>query len=271
MNKKVYIAISADILHQGHINLIDQASKLGNLTVGVLTDAAVASYKRYPLLDFDSRKEIISHIKGVKNVVAQNDIDYTQNLLELKPDYVVHGDDWTEGIQSYIRSQVIETLKVWGGQLVEIPYTRGVSIEKINAQICQEGTIPEIRRARLRQLLTSRVKTIEEIMEVTTKPIIFDGDTGGLIEHFVYNVKTLERLGVSAIIIEDKIGLKKNSLFGTEVEQTQDTVEHFSEKLAAGKRAVNTSDFMIIARIESLILKKGMEDAVCRAKAYIDL
>lgn len=328
MNKKVYIAISADILHQGHINLIDQASKLGDLTVGVLTDAAVASYKRYPLLDFDSRKEIISHIKGVKNVVAQNDIDYTQNLLELKPDYVVHGDDWTEGIQSYIRSQVIETLKVWGGQLVEIPYTRGVSIEKINAQICQEGTIPEIRRARLRQLLnakgfvrvmeahnglsglvvenakvvkdesirsfdamwlssltdstakgkpdielvdmTSRVKTIEEIMEVTTKPIIFDGDTGGLIEHFVYNVKTLERLGVSAIIIEDKIGLKKNSLFGTEVEQTQDTVEHFSEKLAAGKRAVNTSDFMIIARIESLILKKGMEDAVCRAKAYIE-
>lgn len=130
MNKKVYIAISADILHQGHINLIDQASKLGDLTVGVLTDAAVASYKRYPLLDFESRKEIISHIKGVKNVVAQNDIDYTQNLLELKPDYVVHGDDWTEGIQSYIRSQVIETLKAWGGQLVEIPYTRGVSIEK---------------------------------------------------------------------------------------------------------------------------------------------
>lgn len=328
MNKKVYIAISADILHHGHINLIRYASKLGDLTVGVLTDVAVANYKRYPLLDFEARKEIISNIKGVHNVIAQNDIDYTENLLKLRPDYVVHGSDWTEGIQSHIRQKVIETLKEWQGELIEIPYTKGISIDKLNAQLIEKGGVPEFRRSRLRQLLdmkgfvrameahngltglivenakvvkdesirsydviwlssltdstakgkpdielvdmTSRVKTIEEIMEVTTKPIIFDGDTGGLIEHFVYNVKTLERLGVSAVIIEDKIGLKKNSLFGTEVEQTQDSIEHFCEKIREGKKAVCSKDFMIIARIESLILQQGMDDAIERAIAYVE-
>lgn len=327
MSKKVYIAMSADILHQGHINLIRYASKLGDLTVGVLTDIAVANYKRYPLLDFEARKEIVSNIKGVHNVIAQNDIDYTENLLKLKPDYVVHGNDWTEGIQSSIRQKVIETLKEWQGELIEIPYTKGVSIDKLNAELIEKGGVPEVRRPRLRLLLdmkgfvrameahngltglivenakvvkeesirsydviwlssltdstakgkpdielvdmTSRVKTIEEIMEVTTKPIIFDGDTGGLVEHFVYNVKTLERLGVSAVIIEDKIGLKKNSLFGTEVEQTQDSIEHFCEKIREGKKAVCSKDFMIIARIESLILQQGMDDAIKRATAYI--
>ena len=117
--------------------------------------------------------------------------------------------------------------------------------------------------------LTSRVNTINEIMEVTTKPIIIDGDTGGKIEHFTYTVRTLERLGVSAIIIEDKIGLKKNSLFGTDVAQHQDSIEHFCQKIIAGKNAQVTTDFMIIARIESLILEKGMEDALLRAKAYV--
>ena len=117
--------------------------------------------------------------------------------------------------------------------------------------------------------MTSRFRTIDDIMEVTTKPIIFDGDTGGLTEHFVYTVKSLERMGVSMVIIEDKTGLKKNSLFGTEVEQTQDSIENFCAKIEAGKRAQKTSDFMICARVESLILERGMEDALTRAFAYV--
>lgn len=327
MDKKVYIAISADILHQGHINLINKAAELGRLTVGVLTDEAVASYKRYPIIDFEARKQIVASIKGVENVIPQENVDYVENLLQLKPDYVVHGDDWIDSIQSKVRERVIETLKQWGGELIEIPYTKGISVDKLSTIISQEGTMPELRRARLRKLLklkpvvrvmeahngisalvvenakvvkdesiesfdamwlssltdstakgkpdielvdmTSRISTINEIMEVTTKPIILDGDTGGLIEHFVYNIKTLERMGVSAIIIEDKIGLKKNSLFGTDVVQTQDTIEHFCEKIRTGRQALQTPEFMIIARIESLILKQGMENAIERAKAYI--
>ncbi|MDF2544787.1 MAG: phosphoenolpyruvate phosphomutase, partial [Herbinix sp.] len=328
MSKKVYIAISADILHHGHINLINKASEYGELIVGVLTDEAVASYKRYPILSYEERIGIISNIKGVQQVVPQTSIDYVENLEKFRPDYVVHGDDWIDSIQSKVRARVIETLALWGGELIEIPYTQGVSIDKLNTVIQQEGVMPELRRKRLQQLLklkpivrvmeahnglsglvvehtkvvkdekivsfdamwlssltdstakgkpdielvdmTSRINTINEIMEVTSKPIILDGDTGGQIEHFVYNIKTLERMGVSAIIIEDKIGLKKNSLFGTEVIQTQDTIEHFSEKIRAGRQALQTDEFMIIARIESLILRQGMEDAVARAKAYIE-
>lgn len=328
MSKSVYIAISADILHQGHINLINEASRLGTLTVGVLTDEAVASYKRYPILDFEARKKIILNIKGVEQVVEQSGVDYVENLEKLRPDYVVHGDDWIDSIQSRIRERVINTLSKWGGKLIEIPYTEGVSVDRLSTVLNQEGIMPELRRSRLRNLLrlkplvrvmeahnglsglvvenarvvkgekiesfdamwlssltdstskgkpdielvdmTSRMNTINEIMEVTTKPIILDGDTGGLIEHFVYNVKTLERMGVSAVIIEDKVGLKKNSLFGTDVEQTQDTAGHFCEKIKAGRKAAVTSDFMIIARIESLILKQGMEDALSRARAYVE-
>lgn len=325
--KKVYIAISADILHHGHINLIKKASEYGDLTVGVLTDEAIATYKRLPVLSYENRCEVIKNIVGVKEIIPQETLDYTENLNQLKPDYVFHGDDWKEGSQSLIRKNVIDTLKGWGGELIEITYTKDVSIDQINNIIKQSDSIPESRRGKLKKLLslkktirimeahnglsaliventqvqkdekinsfdgmwvssltdstakgkpdielvdmTSRINTINEIMEVTTKPIILDGDTGGLIEHFVFNIKTIERLGVSAIIIEDKIGLKKNSLFGTEVEQTQDSIEHFCEKLHAGKSALKTDEFMIIARIESLILKQGMEDALSRAKAYI--
>lgn len=319
--KKVYIAISADILHHGHINLIKKASEYGDLTVGVLTDEAIATYKRLPVLSYENRCEVIKNIVGVKEIIPQETLDYTENLNQLKPDYVFHGDDWKEGSQSLIRKNVIDTLKGWGGELIEIPYTKDVSIDQINNIIKQSDSIPESRRGKLKKTIrimeahnglsaliventqvqkdekinsfdgmwvssltdstakgkpdielvdmTSRINTINEIMEVTTKPIILDGDTGGLIEHFVFNIKTIERLGVSAIIIEDKIGLKKNSLFGTEVEQTQDSIEHFCEKLHAGKSALKTDEFMIIARIESLILKQGMEDALSRAKAYI--
>lgn len=328
MTKKVYTAISADILHHGHINLIKKASEYGDLTVGILTDEVIATYKRLPVLDFEERSFIIENISGVKEVVSQDTLDYTDNLLKYKPDYVVHGDDWTNNDLKNIRLNVKKTLEGWGGQLIEIPYTQGVSVDKLNETVKSASMMPEIRRSKLRRLLelkpivktmeahnglsalvvenakvvkdneiesfdamwlssltdstakgkpdielvdmTSRLRTIDEIMEVTTKPIILDGDTGGEIEHFVFNVKTLERIGVSAVIIEDKIGLKKNSLFGTDVEQTQDTIEHFCQKISAGKKALTTKDFMIIARIESLILNQGMDDAINRARAYVE-
>ena len=326
--KTVYIAISADILHHGHINLIKKASDYGNLIVGVLTDEAVATYKRFPILNYTQRTFIIENIEGVSKVVPQNTLDYTENLKKYKPDYVFHGDDWKDGIQSKIRHNVIDTLKEWGGELIEVPYTKDVSVDQINNIIKSAGSIPESRRGKLKKLIslkpiirtmeahnglsalvvenakaikdekintfdaiwvssltdstakgkpdielvdmTSRINTINEIMEVSSKPIILDGDTGGLIEHFVFNIKTIERMGVSAIIIEDKVGLKKNSLFGVDVEQTQDSIENFCAKIQAGKKALLTDEFMIIARIESLILKQGMNDAITRAKAYID-
>lgn len=326
--KKVYLAMSADIIHDGHINVIKEASKLGELTVGVLTDDVIAGYKRFPLLPYENRKRIIENIKGVITVIPQTTLDYNENLLKIKPDYVVHGDDWKTGPQSQTRANVIEILKEWNGELVEFEYTQGVSISKLDNVIKAIGTTPQIRQNRLRRLLnikpmvriieahngltgliaektkieqdgkikefdgmwvsslcdstakgkpdielvdlTSRMNTINDILEVTTKPIILDGDTGGKVEHFVFTVKSLERLGLSAIIIEDKVGLKKNSLFGTGASQKQDTIENFCHKIQEGKKAQVTKDFMIIARIESLILKTGLEDAIERAKAYIN-
>ena len=329
MKKKVYVGMSADLIHPGHLNILKEASKLGEVTVGLLTDQAIASYKRLPYLEFEQRKQIVESIKGVDYVIAQETLDYTLNLLAFKPDYVVHGDDWREGIQSNTRSKVIDIINQWGGELVEVPYTNGISSTKINESIKEIGTTPDVRRKRLRRLInskkivriieahsglsglivehtkvvvngenrefdgmwassltdstskgkpdieavdiTARVSNINDLVEVTTKPIIFDGDTGGKIEHFVFTVRTLERLGVSAIIIEDKVGLKKNSLFGTDVEQQQDTIEGFCEKIIAGKAAQVTDEFMIVARIESLILQQGMEDALKRAKAYTNV
>jgi len=325
---KVYVAMSADVLHPGHINIIQEAAKLGNVTVGLLTDAAIASYKRVPHMSFDQRAIIISNIKGVHEVVVQDTLDYRKNILELKPDYVVHGDDWREGVQKKTRQQVIDTLQEIDGQLVEVSYTPGISSTMLQEMIKPVGTTPSIRLSRLRRLLnakalitanevhngltgliaekttvqrnggmvefdamwsssltvstakgkpdieavdmTSRMSSVDEIFEVTTKPMIFDGDTGGRIEHFSYTVKSLERLGVSAIVIEDKVGLKKNSLFGNEVNQTQDSIENFQQKIGIGKDAQVTDEFMIIARIESLILDGGMDDALTRAEAYVE-
>ena len=326
-NKKVYVSMSTDIIHHGHINIIEKARELGEVTVCLLTDEAIANFKRPPLLSYEQRKKIIENIKGVKEVIPQDTLDYTPNLIKLKPDYVVHGNDWKTGVQKAIRARVIDVLKGWDGKLIEPEYTKDVSAMQLSEQISQIGTTPELRLKKLRRLLelkpivriievhngltgrivektkivegdqvkefdgmwhssltdstskgkpdielvdlTSRLQTIDQIFEVTTKPIIVDGDTGGLTEHFVYTVKTLERLGGSAVIIEDKIGPKRNSLFGTEVNQEQDSIENFSNKISAGKKAQVTEDFMIVARIESLILKKGVEDALKRAKAYI--
>ena len=326
--KKVYVAMSVDIIHQGHLNVINEARNLGDVIVGLHTDDVIRGYWRNPIMKYKERKEVVSNIKGIVSVVPQDSLDQVPNLIEIKPDYVVHGDDWLEGSQKELRERVIDAIKEWGGELVEVPYTHGVSISKLDEELMQIGITPQMRMKSLKELiyakkpvrileahngltglivektkvekdgkvkefdgmwvsslcdstakgkpdielvdLTSRLNTINDILEVTRKPIIVDGDTGGQIEHFVYTVKTLERLGVSAIIIEDKTGLKKNSLFGTDVTQTQDSIEHFSDKIKAGREARATSDFMIISRIESLIANAGMDDAINRAKAYIE-
>lgn len=326
--KKVYVAMSADILHYGHLNVIEEARKLGDVIIGLHTDEVISKYWRNPILRYNERYQILKNIKGISDIIMQDSLDQVENLRKIKPDYVVHGDDWKEGLQVNLRKRVIEVLKEWDGELIEVPYTKGVSISKLDNMLTEIGTTPQQRMKKLKKLLggkryvrileahngltglivektkiemkgeirefdgmwvsslcdstakgkpdielvdlTSRLSTINDILEVTTKPIILDGDTGGKVEHFVYTVKTLERLGVSAIIIEDKIGLKKNSLFGTDVIQTQDTIENFSNKIRAGREARVTSDFMIIARIESLIAGAGINDAIQRAKAYVE-
>jgi phosphoenolpyruvate phosphomutase len=328
MRKKVYVGMSADLVHPGHLNILSEAAQLGEVTVGVLTDSAIASYKRLPYMTFEQRSMIVASLKQVQNVIPQNTLDYTENLKSFKPDYVVHGDDWKEGAQRETRQAVIDTLTEWGGQLIEIPYTVGISSTQLNKAIKEVGTTPQLRLGSLRRLLaakplvtfldvhhalsgliiehtevvvngksrqfdgmwassltdstakgkpdieavdvSSRISTLSEIIEVTTKPIIYDADTGGQIEHFKFTVKTLERLGVSAAIIEDKTGLKKNSLFGNDVPQTQDTIENFCDKISSAKSVQVTEDFMVIARIESLILEAGMDDAITRAGAYLN-
>ena len=324
---RVYVGMSADMIHHGHINIIKEASKYGDVIVGLLTDKAIASYKRLPYLTYEEREAVVVGLKGVTEVVRQETLDYRPNLEALKPDIVVHGDDWKTGVQSKVRDQVIKTLAQWGGELIDVPYTAGISSTKLNKAVKSNGTTADRRRAQFKRLVQSkdivrviethsgissliaenlevdvndqkrsfdaiwsssltdstnkgkpdieavdtsdRANTISSIFEVTTKPMIYDGDTGGKPEHFAFTVRTLERLGVSAIVIEDKTGLKKNSLFGNDVAQTQDTIEDFSAKIRTGKNAQVTDDFMVFARCESLILDKGMDDAVERCKAYL--
>ena len=326
--RTVYMCFSTDIIHGGHIAIIKKAQKLGKLIIGVLSDEAVASYKRLPLVNASERKLMFENINGVYKVVYQNTLSYRENLEKYRPDTVVHGDDWINGFQRPIRDEVTDILASYGGRLVEYPYSEDQKYRDIDAHTRSDLSMPDMRRGRLRRVLdikglitvmeahdgltglvventvvyqnggarqydamwisslcdstakgkpdielvdmTSRFRTIEDITEVTTKPIIFDGDTGGRTEHFIYTVRTLERLGVSMVIIEDKVGLKKNSLFGTEVQQTQDSIENFRSKIAAGKKAQRTKEFMICARIESLILEQGMDDALERAFAYTD-
>lgn len=325
--KKVYTCFCTDVIHEGHLNILEKANAYGDVYVGVLSDAAMVRYNRFPTISLEKRMEIVKETGLVKEVMIQEDIMYDQIMEELRPDYVVHGDNWAKGPEAVIRKNVIDNLEKFGGELIEVSYTYNENVRRIDEQMKEKLVMPEFRRKRLRQLITmspivktlevhsgltgliaektvvesngkldqfdamwisslcdstakgkpdielvdmsSRIRTIDDVMDVTTKPIILDGDTGGLVEHFVYNVRTLERMGVSAVIIEDKTGLKKNSLFGTEVEQTQDSIENFCEKIRAGKRALRTEEFMIIARIESLILERGMEDALNRARAYV--
>ena len=327
-NRTVYMCFSTDVIHSGHISIIRKAERLGKLIVGVLSDEAVVSYKRFPLLPYEERKSIFENITGVYKVVEQKTLSYKDNLLKYQPTYVVHGDDWLSGVQRPVRDEVCSVLATYGGTLVEYPYSNDEKYHELDQRAREVLSTPDIRRARLKKLLgmkgaitaleahsgltgliventvveekggmrqfdamwisslcdstakgkpdielvdmTSRFRTIDDICEVTTKPIIFDGDTGGLTEHFVYTVRSLERMGVSMVIIEDKTGLKKNSLFGNTVPQTQDSIENFSRKIRAGKSAQRTKDFMICARIESLILERGMTDALDRAFAFVE-
>ena len=327
-NKIVYSCFCTDIIHEGHLNLINESKKYGDVIIGVLCDSEMVKYNRFPIKTTSERVKMVEELSDVKQVVVQNNILYDDVIEDLRPDYVIHGNNWSNDAMITIKNNILDVLSKYGGELIEIPYTFNENIQKIDRQMREKLAMPELRRARLRKLLdmvpvvktievhsgltgliaektviaddehidqfeamwisslcdstekgkpdielvdmTSRFRTINDIMEVTTKPIIFDGDTGGIAEHFVYTVRSLERMGVSAVIIEDKIGLKKNSLFGTEVKQTQDDIEHFCEKIRAGKNAQLSDDFMIIARIESLILEQGMEDALKRAFAFRD-
>lgn len=326
MRPSVYVGMTADILHHGHINIIARARSLGEVTVGLLTDAAVAGHKRLPLLKWEHRKQVLENVAGVTRVVPQESWDYAPNLLQYRPDFMVHGTDWLHGPLAPYRERALAALAQFGGQLVEVPYTEGVSSSEMAQRQQALGTTPELRRATLRRLLSakpisrfieahspisamiaehsrvedgdqvrefdgfwsssltdstlrgkpdiealeinSRLSAINEIFEVTTKPLIMDADTGGKLEHFELNVRSMERLGVSATIIEDKTGLKRNSLFGLDVAQTQEDVDAFCDKIRAGREARVGDDFMVIARIESLILEKGMKDAITRAEAY---
>ncbi len=326
--KKIYTCFCTDVIHEGHLNILKNAQEYGEVIVGVLNDAAMVRFNRFPTVTLEERIRLVEQTGLASHVVVQQEIMYDAVIDELKPDYVIHGDNWKQGPESIIRENVINNLNKYGGELIEIPYTYSEQVKKIDDNMKEKLAMPEYRRKRLRQLLqmrpivktlevhsgltgliaektvvesngeldqfdamwisslcdstakgkpdielvdmSSRIRTIDDVMDVTTKPIILDGDTGGLIEHFVYNVRTLERMGVSAVIIEDKTGLKKNSLFGTEVEQTQDSIENFCAKIRAGKQALRTEEFMIIARIESLILERGMEDAITRARAYVE-
>lgn len=327
MRKIVYLGMVADIMHPGLINIINEGAKYGDLIIGLYTDKAIATHKRLPYLTYEQRETVVRAIQGVTDVVPQDDWSYVPNLIKYKPDFIIHGDDWLEGPDKYIREEVFKVMEALGGKVIEIPYTKGITSSGLAKELESLGTTPEARMKTLRRLLsakpivrimeshcgltgliiehtkievgyevrefdgmwassltdstskgkpdieavdlTTRLHDLSDSLEVTTKPIIFDGDTGGKTEHFVFTVRTLERLGVSAIIIEDKIGLKQNSLFGTEAKQMQDTIEGFCNKIQAGKKAQVTRDFMIIARIESLIAGKSVEDALERAFAYV--
>lgn len=327
MAKKVYLGMIADIMHPGLINIINRGAEYGDVIIGLFTDKAIATHKRLPYLTYEQREMVVRSIHGVADVVPQDDWSYVPNLVKYKPDYIIHGDDWLEGPDKYIREEVFKVMEAMGGAVIEIPYTKGISASGLKETIDSLGVTPQARLASLRRLitakpivrimeshcgltgliiehtkvevgneirefdgmwassltdstskgkpdieavdLTTRLHDLNDSLEVTTKPVIYDGDTGGKTEHFVFTVRTLERLGVSAVIIEDKVGLKQNSLFGTDAVQTQDTIEGFCAKIKAGKDAQITRDFMIIARIESLIAGKSVEDALERASAYV--
>ena len=321
--KIVYVGMCADLIHHGHLNIINNAKQYGRVVVGLLTDSAIASYKRLPALNYEQRKIVVENIKSVDEVIPQETLDYIPNLEKIKPDYVVHGDDWKTGVQKQVRQQVVDKLNEWGGKVIDVPYTKNVSSTKLHNHLKEIGTTPDIRRKMLKRLIDSKPivrileshngltglitektkvgndefdgmwlsslthsaskgkpdtqyvdittvsQTLGEIFDVTTKPMIVDLDNGGLVEHFKPMVRSLERLGVSAVIIEDKTGNKRNSLFEDTSNQLQDSIEDFSYKISEGKKSLVTKDFMIMARIESFILGNGLEDAIKRAEAYI--
>ena len=328
--KKIYLSLSADNLHHGHINVINKASSLGNLTIGLLTEEAILHKKRLPLLTFEQRKKIIMNIKGVTRVIPQKEWDDTVNIKKIKPDIVVHGDDWKFGIEKDLRSKVVKCLKSIGGKLVEIPHAKDAHSFNIHNEInkgLRFSVTPDSRRSSLRRLLnlknfltfieahsplsallvekisiiknkkekyfdgfwsssltdstlfgkpdtealdmSLRLNNIDKIFDVTSKPMIMDIDTGGKLEHLKMRINSIEKLGISAVIMEDKTGSKKNSLFEDTSNQIQEDVDIFSNKINFIKKNQMTNDFMVFARIESFILNKNLDDAMKRAKKYV--
>ena len=324
--KKVYVGLAVDIIHEGHINILKTAYGYGDVIVGLLTDEAIASYKNIPHLNYNRRKVIIENIKFVKKVIPQNTLSYVPNLKMIKPEFVVHGDDWKKGVQKQTRKDVIKTLKQWGGRLIEPKYTKNISSTKIKNMILEIGSSPQNRVSKLKRLVASkqivrileshnsltgliienlkvkkrfkfieydgmwsssltdsatkgkpdnssldfsaRISSLNDMMDVTTKPLVFDADNGGQIEHLPFLIRSLERSGVSAIIIEDKVGLKKNSLFKNQSNTKQDKPNIFAKKIKKICNSRQNNDFMVIARIESFIVGKGLKDALKRAEIY---
>ncbi len=322
----VYVGMSADIVHEGHINILKIANKLGDVIVGLLTDQAIATYKKLPHLNYQQRKAVLESLKYVKKIIPQKTLDYFENLKIVKPDFLVHGDDWKKGIQKKTRKKAIKTLKKWGGKLIEPKYTKNISSTMLKDKINEIGTTPDIRRSKLLRLInakkivrvmeahnslsgliieklnlsstnsyhefdcmwsssladslirgkpdnqsvdySTRLNGLNEILDVTTKPIIFDADNGGRIEHLPYLIKSLDRAGVSGVVFEDKVGLKKNSLFKNQSGVKQDSILKFSKKIEKAKKAKISNELLIIARIESIILGKGVDDALKRAESY---
>jgi phosphoenolpyruvate phosphomutase / 2-hydroxyethylphosphonate cytidylyltransferase len=324
--KLVYVGLSADILHEGHINILKIANSYGIVIVGLLTDEAIASYKNIPYLDFKKRKVVIENMKYVQKVIPQKTLDYVENLNLIKPDFVVHGNDWKTGIQKKTRQRVIKTLKKWSGKLIEPNYTKNISSTLIKSKITDIISSPQNRVSRLKRLFnskdivrileshnsltgliienlcikkkkvniefdgmwsssltdsatkgkpdnssvdfSSRISSLNDMMDVTTKPLVFDADNGGQLEHLPFLVRSLERSGASAIIMEDKVGLKKNSLFKNQKNTKQDKPEIFSKKIKKICNSRQSKNFMVIARIESFIVGKGLNDALKRAVIY---
>lgn len=324
--KTVYVGLAADILHEGHINILKKANSLGKVLVGLLTDEAIASYKMLPLLNYKQRESVLKNIKYVSKVIPQKTLDYRPNLIKIKPDFVVHGNDWKTGVQKKTRDQVIKTLQKWKGKLIEPKYTKNISSSDIKNKILDYGNSTKNRVSILKRLISSkkivrileshnsltgliienlkvvkknmnfefdgmwsssltdsatkgkpdnssvdfssRISSLNDMMEVTAKPLIFDADNGGQIEHLPFLIRSLERSSVSAIIMEDKVGLKKNSLFKNQIGAKQDRAEAFAKKIRQACKSRQSKDFLIVARIESFILKKGLNDALKRAEIY---
>jgi phosphoenolpyruvate phosphomutase len=326
--KTVFVVMSAEIFHPGHLNIIKVARDLGEVTVGLATDRFNARYKRLTLMSYEDRKAIVENINGVKNVIAQDTLDLAPILRELRPDYFVHGDDWKFGPLKAVRQQVLEVMQEWGGVLVEPPYTEGISSTKLNAAWRSIGATPETRIRHFRRMLefqpvvrllevhnslsgiiiertlvegnerdkefdgmwysdltdslakgkpnssfvdlTSRINTIHGILESTTKPLIVEAGNGGITEHFVSTVKTLERLGVSAVVIADKVGYEGAVFSLNGNEPVQEDVNDFARKIASGKKTQVNKDFSIITQINSLVMHEDVENALRRARVYIE-
>ena len=327
MAESVYVGLTADYLHPGIAKVMKTAADIGPITVGLLTDEAVAARKRMPHLNWSERKLIIEQFRNVERVVPQREWLYGANIREFRPSVMVHGDDWQYSDGLALREDAIAALNSYGGKLIEIGHTPGISSTWISQKVRDMGTTPEIRRRALRRALackpfvriieahsplaaiivesleldnelgrqefdgfwsssladslvlgkpdieivdiSTRLETVNRIFDVTQMPLIIDADTGGKPEHLEVHVKSMERLGISAVIIEDKVGLKRNSLLGNDVHQEQSPIADFQEKISIARAAAFSDEFMVIARVESLVLDKGMDDALERSHEYV--